>query len=390
MVSKWLFDRKTLRQTPSQQDGVDYLTELRYRKEGAKFIQAAVKELGLTHDTMATGCVFFHRYYMFHSFEKFNRWVMAAACLFLAGKSEETPKMSKDIVRTAKQILSSDRFGHFGNTPIEEMLIYEKILLQTVKFDFNIAHPYKFILKFVKQFRGDQKKKSEVVQTTWNYCNESFCTPVALHYPPDVIAGALLTLSAEKCNFVIRLGPGIQTDELFDAPWWSHFIESSATETDMDEVQNIMRRLSEEKADLYEDEVDVTTSDSPPPAVMSPPISQAPPPPPRHSSKRHSEASEESYKRHRAEQHAKRGGPRTEPRQRTDEERRKEAEDKKKLRESRVGESGLDPQYEQYLRAKMGRERGEQPPPPPSEPAPDHARRSRGEGGVYDPLRGFV
>jgi len=200
----------------------------------------------------------------------------------------------------------------------------------------------------------------------------------------------LLTLSAEKCNFVIRLGPGIQTDELFDAPWWSHFIESSATETDMDEVQNIMRRLSEEKADLYEDEVDVTTSDSPPPAVMSPPISQAPPPPPRHSSKRHSEASEESYKRHRAEQHAKRGGPRTEPRQRTDEERRKEAEDKKKLRESRVGESGLDPQYEQYLRAKMGRERGEQPPPPPSEPAPDHARRSRGEGGVYDPLRGFV
>ena len=125
MLNKWMFDKKKLRQTPSQSDGVDYLTEILYRKEGllillyvtsrfkttrpgcvhwqlfkvcfyhknrnvhffhysnisslilsgAKFIQAAVKELRLTHDTMATGCVFFHRFFMFHSFEKFNRYV---------------------------------------------------------------------------------------------------------------------------------------------------------------------------------------------------------------------------------------------------------------------------------------------------------------------------
>lgn len=34
MINKWMFDKKQLRQTPSQADGVDYLTEIRYRKEG--------------------------------------------------------------------------------------------------------------------------------------------------------------------------------------------------------------------------------------------------------------------------------------------------------------------------------------------------------------------
>ena len=55
---------------------------------------------------------------------------MAASCLFLAGKVEETPKLSKDIVRTAKNLLSSEQFKGFALNPVDEMLLYEKILLQ--------------------------------------------------------------------------------------------------------------------------------------------------------------------------------------------------------------------------------------------------------------------
>ena len=58
------------------------------------------------------------------------RWVMAASCLFLAGKVEETPKLSKDIVRTAKVLLSKEQFTAFALNPVDEMLLYEKILLQ--------------------------------------------------------------------------------------------------------------------------------------------------------------------------------------------------------------------------------------------------------------------
>ena len=52
-------------------------------------------QLGLHHDTIATGVVFYHRFYMFHSFKKFPRHVTATCCLFLAGKVEETPKKCK-------------------------------------------------------------------------------------------------------------------------------------------------------------------------------------------------------------------------------------------------------------------------------------------------------
>ena len=55
---------------------------------------------------------------------------MAASCLFLAGKVEETPKLSKDIVRTAKNLLSKEQFTAFALNPVDEMLLYEKILLQ--------------------------------------------------------------------------------------------------------------------------------------------------------------------------------------------------------------------------------------------------------------------
>jgi len=38
---------------------------------------------------------------------------MACACLFLAGKVEETPKKCKDIIQRAKTLLSVDQFAQF-------------------------------------------------------------------------------------------------------------------------------------------------------------------------------------------------------------------------------------------------------------------------------------
>ena len=40
-----------------------------------RFIQEVGKTLGLRHDTMATAAVYFHRFYMFHSFQEFPRYV---------------------------------------------------------------------------------------------------------------------------------------------------------------------------------------------------------------------------------------------------------------------------------------------------------------------------
>lgn len=77
--------------------------------------------MDLGYNTMATGVVYFHRFYMFHSFKQFPRYVTACCCLFLAGKVEETPKKCKDIIKTARSSLTDTKFATFGEDPKEEV-----------------------------------------------------------------------------------------------------------------------------------------------------------------------------------------------------------------------------------------------------------------------------
>lgn len=75
MTMSWYFDKKDLRNTPSLLDGIDYDTEMRYRREGARFIIDTGTKMDLGHNTTATGVVYFHRFYMNHSFKSFPRYV---------------------------------------------------------------------------------------------------------------------------------------------------------------------------------------------------------------------------------------------------------------------------------------------------------------------------
>lgn len=125
----WYYDKNQLRDTPSVRDGIPLETERRYRKEGARFIMTCGTQMGLGHNTMATGVVYFHRFYMFQSFKQFPRYVTACCCLLLAGKVEETPKKCRDIIMIARQLLNDNHFFSFGKEPKEVCIIYKIITL---------------------------------------------------------------------------------------------------------------------------------------------------------------------------------------------------------------------------------------------------------------------
>ncbi|UYV74988.1 CCNK [Cordylochernes scorpioides] len=90
-MSHWFYEKKDFKSTPTIQDGISYETEHRYRREGARFIINMGNKLNLyplfggcqappmlyhgQYDTIATGIVYFHRFYMFHSFKTFPRYV---------------------------------------------------------------------------------------------------------------------------------------------------------------------------------------------------------------------------------------------------------------------------------------------------------------------------
>nr|CAD7392762.1 unnamed protein product [Timema cristinae] len=258
----WYYEKKELRNTPSIQDGIDYDAECRYRKEGARFIIDTGTKMDLGYNTMATGVVYFHRFYMFHSFRSFPRYVTACCCLLLAGKVEETPKKCKDIIKTARSLLTDQKFATFGDDPKEEVMTLERILLQTIKFDLQVEHPYSYLLKYAKCLKGDKAKLQKMVQMAWTFVNDSLCTTLSLQWEPEVIAVALMYLAGKLSKFEVvdwmgRVGKHLR--------WWDMFVE--------DVTMDLLEDICHQVLDLYsQPQVAANAPDSPPlqPSIHSP------------------------------------------------------------------------------------------------------------------------
>jgi hypothetical protein len=252
-MTGWYYDKKELRNTPSAQDGIDYDTEMRYRKEGARFIINTGAKMDLGYNTTATGVVYFHRFYMFHSFRQFPRYVTACCCLFLAGKVEETPKKCKDIIKTARGLLSDQKFATFGDDPKEEVMTLERILLQTIKFDLQVEHPYSYLLKYAKCLKGDKNKLQKMVQMAWTFVNDSLCTTLALQWEPEIIAVALMYLAGKLSQFEVVDWVGRTAKHL---RWWDMFVE--------DVTMDLLEDICHQVLDLYSQPTANPAPDSPP------------------------------------------------------------------------------------------------------------------------------
>ena len=262
----WYFDKKEIRNTPSHRDGIDPSTEARYRREGARFIIDAGTKMGLRFDTCATGVVYFHRFYLFHSFKDFHRYITAAGCLFLAGKVEETPKKCKDIIKIAQNIMSPQLFSVFGDDPKEEVMTLERILLQTIKFDLQVDHPYACLLKFAKQVKADKEKTQKLVQMAWTFINDSLCTTLCLQWEPEIIGMSLMYLATRLAKFEINDWHGKQTGSKLK--WWEGLVPDITVEL-MEDICHKVLDLYSKNPQQHEDSPPVTPSkahrDTPPP-----------------------------------------------------------------------------------------------------------------------------
>lgn len=269
----WYFERREIRNSPSHRDGIDSATENRYRREGARFILDAGTKMGLRIDTCATGVVFFHRFYMFHSFKEFYRYVTGACCLFLAGKVEETPKKCKDIIKIAQSLISSSSFQRFGEDPREEVMTMERILLKTIKFDLQIEHPYSLLIKYLKYFKGEKDKTQKMAQMAWTFINDSLCTTLCLQWEPEIIAVSLMYLASRLSKFDPSDWSGRTSSK---TKWWEDFVEGMSMELMEDICHQVLDLYSKQalKKDL--------TADSPPPSPAKSLRNQqeSPPPPP--------------------------------------------------------------------------------------------------------------
>ncbi|TKR64028.1 hypothetical protein L596_024625 [Steinernema carpocapsae] len=194
-IQEWLCSEDALQRTPSRLGGLSEKEEQTHRVNGIRILMDVGHSLKLSaNPTMATACVYFHRFYLEHSFKEFEYSITALGCLFLAGKVEETPKKCKDVVAKAME-KNPKAFPSRLEKHVEEVMALERVILQTMRFDLSVDHPYKYLLSYAKNFIMDKDTMGRVVQNAWTFANDANSTTLCLLWEPEIIAIALLYMS---------------------------------------------------------------------------------------------------------------------------------------------------------------------------------------------------
>ncbi|GAB2286429.1 hypothetical protein Dimus_020836 [Dionaea muscipula] len=159
---RWYFSRKEIEEnSPSRQDGIDLKKETYLRKSYCTFLQDLGMRLKVPQVTIATAITFCHRFYLRQSHAKNDRRTIVTACMFLAGKVEETPRPLKDVILVSYQIIHKrdpDAGQKIKQKEVYEqqkelIVLAERVVLATLGFDLNVQHPYKPLVDAIKNSR---------------------------------------------------------------------------------------------------------------------------------------------------------------------------------------------------------------------------------------------
>ncbi|KAL0388628.1 UNVERIFIED_CONTAM: Cyclin-T1-4 [Sesamum radiatum] len=150
--------------SPSRKDGIDLLQEAHLRYSYCVFLQNLGIRLNLPQTTIGTAMVLCHRFFVRRSHASHDRFLIATAVLFLASKSEETPRALNDVLRASCEILHKQDFTLLSYMlPIDWLERYreritdaEQLILTTLNFELNVQHPYESLTSTLQKLGFSQ------------------------------------------------------------------------------------------------------------------------------------------------------------------------------------------------------------------------------------------
>ncbi|KAM7099044.1 cyclin-L2 isoform 3-T4 [Molossus nigricans] len=233
-----------LRFTPSMSSGLDTDTETDLRVVGCELIQAAGILLRLPQVAMATGQVLFQRFFYTKSFVKHSMEHVSMACVHLASKIEEAPRRIRDVMNVFHRLrqlrekkkpvplLLDQDYVNLKNQIIKA----ERRVLKELGFCVHVKHPHKIIVMYLQVLECERNQ--HLVQTSWNYMNDSLRTDVFVRFQPESIACACIYLAARTLEIPLP-----------NRPHW--FLLFGATEEEIQEIcLKILQLYTRKKVDL--------------------------------------------------------------------------------------------------------------------------------------------
>ncbi|KAI9266639.1 cyclin-like protein [Phascolomyces articulosus] len=201
MEDQWIFTTQELQQVPSIASGaMSAAEERKLRIYGCTFIQAIGCRLELPQLAISTAMVYFHRFFARESFNSHKYEQIAATCVYLACKVEESSRKAIDVAKACSQYRLS-RSNHSEDNAkhhvwCEAIIWNEHLLLEVLCFDFTVEHPYQALFHYAEEARTQEN----VLQAAWAFANDSLRLTLCLHYEPHLIAAACLVLGYQLIN----------------------------------------------------------------------------------------------------------------------------------------------------------------------------------------------
>ncbi|GAB0137111.1 hypothetical protein EsDP_00005394 [Epichloe bromicola] len=144
--------------------GCDPAREDTYRLQGVQLIDNVREHLQLPVRTFDTACTYFHKFRLNFRDAEYNYQDAALASLFVACKVEDTIKKSRDILVAAYMVKNPDKTVPPDDKVFESsgkiIIGLERLILETVGFDFRTRYPQKLLVKVVRRVLGGTSSSS--------------------------------------------------------------------------------------------------------------------------------------------------------------------------------------------------------------------------------------
>ncbi|KAJ6508686.1 cyclin-like protein [Mycena sanguinolenta] len=187
--------------------------EDRVRQNACAFLETLGARIGFPRRTIATAQNLYHRFHLFFPRKDFNYVDVSLASMYVSTKMHDTLKKPRELLAVSYAIRFPDLVAKSkhpgGEIDVDTMdqqvverdrqrvLAIERLLLETICFNFTSRMPFPYVIKLGKAF-GASKKMTKLA---WRLTIDCHRTLVPIQYPPHIVALANLYLAALLSSF---------------------------------------------------------------------------------------------------------------------------------------------------------------------------------------------
>lgn len=179
--------------------GCDPSREDSYRLQGVQLIDTVRESLQLPVKTFTTACTYYHKFRLNFRDAEYNFQDAALSALFVACKVEDTIKKSKEVLCAAYNLKNADKptapDDKIFERPSTMIVGLDRLILQTVGFDFRVRHPQKLLVKMIRQLIPPDEAK-EFLEVAYPMSIDIYKTFAPIKQTSFTMVLAILELTA--------------------------------------------------------------------------------------------------------------------------------------------------------------------------------------------------